>query len=106
MIILLLENPPSLEAVLHSNVTIFTFVWNDAFAAYEQTAFDCTQQDIRADVYDVSDCLLRQDIDTRELGRRVILPTSFTGGDRYMQQLFQDSMAIVRHFGRPTYSHP
>ena len=35
--------------------------------------------------------------------RTVILPSSYTGGDRFMQQLYQDSMAIVRHFGQPTF---
>jgi PIF1-like helicase/Helitron helicase-like domain at N-terminus/Helicase len=36
-----------------------------------------------------------------DVGQRVILPSTFTGGDRFMQQLYQDSMAIVRHFGKP-----
>ena len=30
------------------------------------------------------------------------MPSSYLGGNRFMHQLFQDSMAIVRHFGRPT----
>lgn len=37
------------------------------------------------------------------MGKRFILPSSYTGGDRYMQQLYQDSMALVRHFGRPNF---
>lgn len=36
------------------------------------------------------------------LGKRTIFHSSYTGGDRFMQLLSQDSMAIVRHFGRPT----
>jgi len=35
------------------------------------------------------------------LGRRFILPSSFTGSPRAMQQNFQDAMAIVRTYGRP-----
>jgi hypothetical protein len=31
----------------------------------------------------------------------LILPSSFTGGPRYMQNLFHDAMSIVRHFGKP-----
>ncbi|KAG5736109.1 hypothetical protein E4T56_gene6318 [Termitomyces sp. T112] len=31
----------------------------------------------------------------------VILPSSHTGSDQQMQQLFQDSMAICRNFGKP-----
>ncbi len=38
-----------------------------------------------------------------ELGCRVVLPSSYIGSDRAMQQLYQDSMAIVRHFGKPTF---
>jgi hypothetical protein len=49
------------------------------------------------------DTLIRQDVSAGDLGRRFILPSSFTGGDRFMQQLFQDSMAIVRYFGKPTF---
>jgi len=35
------------------------------------------------------------------VGHHVILPLTFTGGDRFMQQLYQDSMAIIRHFRKP-----
>jgi len=37
-----------------------------------------------------------------EVGRRSVLPSSYHGGDRFMQQLYQDSMALVRHFGKPS----
>lgn len=78
----------------------------DAFAACEATALQwlrSNQKNIRADVYNgLADTLIRQDIDASEVGRRIILPATFTGSDRSMQQLFQDSMAIVRYFGKPT----
>jgi hypothetical protein len=45
--------------------------------------------------------LNQQDINPGTVGRSFILPSSYTGGDRFMQQLYQDSMAIVRHFGLP-----
>ena len=35
-------------------------------------------------------------------GRLVVLPASFVGGARYMAQCYQDSMALVRKFGKPT----
>lgn len=35
------------------------------------------------------------------MGRRVILSASFTCSPRQMQQLYQDSMAIVRCCGKP-----
>ena len=79
----------------------------DAFVACETTALDWlrkNQDKIRADVYNgLADTLIREDVSPGNLGRRFILPSSFTGGDRFMQQLFQDSMAIVRYFGKPTF---
>lgn len=35
------------------------------------------------------------------IGRRVVLPSSFVGSPRYMQQKYQDAMAMVRKFGKP-----
>jgi len=46
--------------------------------------------------------MVQDEIDVLAIGKRTILPSSYTGGDRFMQQPFQDSMAIVRHFGSPT----
>jgi hypothetical protein len=38
-----------------------------------------------------------------EVGKRVVLPRSFSGGDRDMQQRFLNAMAIVQRFGKPDY---
>jgi len=38
---------------------------------------------------------------SNNIGRRIILPSSFTGGPRQMYQLYQDAMSIVSHFGKP-----
>jgi hypothetical protein len=38
-----------------------------------------------------------------ELGQCFILPSSYTGGARYMHQLLQDSLALARYFGSPDY---
>lgn len=43
----------------------------------------------------------RQQTTLGGIGRRVVLPSSFTGGPRYMHQLYQDSMAIARKKGKP-----
>jgi DNA replication protein DnaC len=40
------------------------------------------------------------EIDLHNLGRRYILPSSYIGGPRHMQQRFQDAMAIARYFRR------
>ncbi len=36
-----------------------------------------------------------------EIGKVIILPSTFIGSPRYMEENFQDSMAIVRKFGKP-----
>ena len=78
----------------------------DAWATCDQdklTWIRQNQETFRADLYrGLADTLLQSDVDLANTGRRTILPSSHTGSDRFMMQLFQDSMAIVRHFGRPT----
>ncbi|KAL5146616.1 hypothetical protein HKD37_06G016425 [Glycine soja] len=37
----------------------------------------------------------------RDRGKRIILPSSFVGGQRYMEQLYFDAMAICGHLGFP-----
>jgi len=39
--------------------------------------------------------------DPSPIGRRIVLPTSFTGGTRYMFNNCQDAMAICKKFGYP-----
>lgn len=39
-----------------------------------------------------------ENLNLRNLGQRVILPSSYTGGPHYMYQCFQDGLALARHF--------
>ncbi|CAN6931205.1 unnamed protein product [Brassica oleracea] len=39
--------------------------------------------------------------DAKQLGKRIILPSSFTGGPRYMIEKYHDAMAICRTYGNP-----
>lgn len=60
------------------------------------------QNEIRADLYKgLSDAILRGDVSPSGVGKRIVLPSSFTGGARYMQQNYQDAMAICRWAGYP-----
>jgi len=59
------------------------------------------QKSIRADVYQGVEDAVAADIGSANIGTKIILPSSFQGGPRHMQQLFQDAMAIVRTFGKP-----
>ena len=59
----------------------------------EQTA-------LRADCYqDLRDAILDRDGDPNNVGRRIILPSTFTGGPRYMHERQQDAMSYVRKYG-------
>lgn len=60
------------------------------------------QFEIRADLYKgLSDAVLRGDVNPSAVGKRIVLPSTFTGGARYMQQNYQDAMAICRWAGYP-----
>ena len=92
--------------VLHHSRRLFQQYVVDAWASCDLNKLDwlhMNQTTIRADLYNgLADSLQRdENTDVATLGKRFILPSSYTGGDRYMQQLYQDSMALVRHFGRP-----
>lgn len=60
------------------------------------------QAKLRADSYiHLKDGIGRRDTESIQLGQMVILPSIFTGGPRYMHERTRDSMAYVRHYGRP-----
>ncbi|XP_019176171.1 PREDICTED: uncharacterized protein LOC109171573 [Ipomoea nil] len=60
------------------------------------------QKALRCEAYKgLSDALTRGEIEPNTQGKRIILPSSFTGGARYMIQNYQDAMAICRFIGYP-----
>ncbi|XP_031111844.1 uncharacterized protein LOC116015818 [Ipomoea triloba] len=60
------------------------------------------QKALRCEAYQgLSDALTRGELDPTSRGKRIILPSSFTGGARYMIQKYQDAMAICRQIGYP-----
>ena len=40
--------------------------------------------------------------DLPQAGKKIILPPTITGSPRFYVEKYQDAMAIVRKFGRPT----
>lgn len=59
------------------------------------------QPQLRAALYSgLEDAVGRSDdnLDLNDIGRRTVLPSSYTGGPCYMHQMFQDAMALARHF--------
>ena len=60
------------------------------------------QTEYRVDMYNgVFDAVHAGETNAQNIGRRIVLPSSFIGGPRHMQQLFQDAMSIVRELGKP-----
>ncbi|XP_071941100.1 uncharacterized protein [Antedon mediterranea] len=61
------------------------------------------QKSLRADSYqNFRDSILAEDSDPRTVGQRIILPSSYTGGPRYMHERQQDSITYIRAYGRPS----
>ncbi|MCH79969.1 ATP-dependent DNA helicase PIF1, partial [Trifolium medium] len=60
------------------------------------------QDKIRCDVLSgLQEAVDRGDVDASLVGKRIILPDSFTGGPRYMFNNCQDAMGICKRFGYP-----
>ncbi len=61
-----------------------------------------TQTTLRADQYKgMVDAMQQDRANNTNFGRMVVLLASFANSARYMNQLYQDSMAFVRKFGKP-----
>ena len=59
------------------------------------------QKSLRAGNYSkVRDSILREDGNPNQVGQRVVLPATYTGGPRYMFERQSDAMAYVRRMGR------
>lgn len=49
----------------------------------------------------LKDAVGSSDADPNQMGQSIVLPSSFTGGSRYMHERSQDAMTYDRHYGRP-----
>jgi hypothetical protein len=97
----LFERAEEFSTILHGG-RLFQQFLVDNWAMTEQSRLAYLQQNqatLRAALYSgLQDHVRASDeVDLNSLGQKVILPSSFTGGPRYMQQLFQDSLAIGRY---------
>ncbi|XP_057419198.1 uncharacterized protein LOC130713450 [Lotus japonicus] len=60
------------------------------------------QKIIRADFLNgLEEAMCRGETDPGQLGMRIVLPSSFVGGRRYMFDCCQDAMAICKRYGYP-----
>lgn len=91
-------------SIIHRAGKLFQQYVVDAYVKVEGCRLDCiedNQSELRVAMYSgLMDYLARNNGDD-DPGVPVILPSSFTGSPRNMQQLYQDAMAIVCKFGKP-----
>lgn len=60
------------------------------------------QSKLRTENYvHLRDSMCKNDGQANNIGKMVVLPSSFTGGPRYMHERTQDAMTYVRKYGRP-----
>ncbi|XP_013691111.2 uncharacterized protein LOC106395105 [Brassica napus] len=60
------------------------------------------QKCLRSDSFDsIQQAENEGKIDMHDQGSRYLLPASFTGGPRYMKNMYLDAMAVCKHFGFP-----
>ena len=94
-----------LNNVLHQGRKLFQQYMVDQYCKVESqrlSYLQWNQDTLRADLYQgVQDSLASGDVE--QSGRVVILPSSFPGSDRFMQDYYQDSLALVRKYGKPTF---
>nr|XP_017248417.1 PREDICTED: uncharacterized protein LOC108219459 [Daucus carota subsp. sativus] len=77
----------------------------DAFSTIEQARlwwYRTHQTTLRSELYShICDTIRSGDLDKSNLGKNFILPTGYVGSKRYIQQNFQDALAVCRHIGHP-----
>jgi len=77
----------------------------DAAASIEQWRLNwyrMHQGTLRTELYSgLQDAIDNGDTRTDQVGKRIILPSSYTGSPRNKQQYYQDAMAICRWAGYP-----
>jgi hypothetical protein len=93
------------RSILHLSGRLFQQYLVDQYTKWESNNLRWhkeNQQNFRSEIYSgLQDIISDEDFIPDKIGKRMILSSSFTGSIRYMQQLYQDSMAIVREFGKP-----
>ncbi|KAD4586401.1 hypothetical protein E3N88_24002 [Mikania micrantha] len=102
---------------LHDRLNVYTHLLRGGrlFQQYLVDSYICTEQS-RLDYIRKNQNSLRTEFlrgihdaveqgDTRgsDIGKRTILPSTFTGGPRYMYKHYQDALAICRVHGNPQY---
>ncbi|KAH9096020.1 hypothetical protein Ae201684P_010223 [Aphanomyces euteiches] len=89
---------------LHASGPLLQVFAVDNFAKVENQRLGFLRDqtnNLRSDTYRAVHDAVSHDVDVNSIGKRIVLPSSCTGGPRYMRQRYLDAMAIVRKYGRP-----
>ncbi|KAL4330438.1 hypothetical protein AHAS_Ahas13G0400100 [Arachis hypogaea] len=93
------------DGIIHKCRRLFQQFVVDCFTMIEsQRLYEIRmkQSTIRGEVLQgIEEAMRCGDDEASSIGTRVILPSSFTSGGRYMFNRCQDAMAICKHFGYP-----
>jgi hypothetical protein len=93
------------DSILHKGKRLFQQFVCDLYSMIEAQRLSYirnNQTKIRADfLAGVEEAVSRGDVVASSIGARIVLPSSFTGGRRYMFNNCQDAMAICKKFGYP-----
>jgi hypothetical protein len=86
---------------------LYQYYLVDAYVKVEQDRLDwvrMNQKTLKAESYKVLNDYIRTTADEegKKVGKTFILPSSFKGSPRHCQQGYQDAMALVRRFGKPS----
>ena len=77
----------------------------DDFSSIEQTRlwwFRKNQTILRNELYShICDSVRSRELSSANVGKGVILPAGYVGSKRYMQENFQDALAVCRQVGHP-----
>ncbi|XP_050110486.1 uncharacterized protein LOC126589277 [Malus sylvestris] len=100
-----IQDRPGQNDTLLKGGRLFQQYLVDAYATLEEDMLDfirTNQDSFRTEnLKAIHEALKAGNTSSSGVGKRVILPTSFTGSVRYMINNYQDAMAICRHFGNP-----
>ncbi|XP_038719916.1 uncharacterized protein LOC120012542 [Tripterygium wilfordii] len=79
----------------------------DAFSCVEEERLHFiryNQKKLRTEKYQgVCDAYASGNADGGDIGKQILLPSTFTGGPRYMMQNYHDAMAICKFYGYPDF---
>jgi flagellar biosynthesis GTPase FlhF len=92
------------QQLLHLSGPLFQMYIVDAFAKVEQIRLNqikSIQPQLRTELYTGLIDAIHDEIPLENIGRRLILPSSFINSPRYMLEKFQDAMAMVANLGKP-----